>query len=34
MYYVWITVLLAVLIAGMGAGMALGGRLRELDEGE
>lgn len=27
MYYVWLTLLLTVLIAGMGAGLAFGGRL-------
>lgn len=27
MYYVWLTLLLVVLIAGMGGGLAFGGRL-------
>lgn len=31
MYYVWITVLLVVLIAGMGAGLAFGGRMEERE---
>lgn len=31
MYYVWVTVLLAGLIAGMGGGLAFGG---QLDDGE
>ena len=35
MYYAFVTVLLAVLIAGLfGAGFALGNRLPELDERE
>lgn len=33
MYYVWVTALLAVLIAGMGAGLAFGGRLDDRESG-
>ena len=32
MYYVFLTLLLAVLIASLGVGFALGSRLPELDE--
>lgn len=31
MYYVLVTLLLAFLIAGMGLGLAIGGRLPELE---
>lgn len=32
LYYLLVTLLLVVLIGGMAAGLALGGRLEELDE--
>lgn len=32
LYYLLVTLLLVVLIGGMAAGLALGGRLEELDD--